>query len=212
MNNMKLNFTTFSQAILNYIKDASHNIKDRKVLDIGCGTGYYTRYFGKQNNVTGIDLQSCVQKKYHNFRFKRADATALPFKAGTFDVAVSFDVIEHIERDREMVAEAYRVLKNGGQLILGTPNRDRLIHLLLKLIGRPVQYPLYIGSYDDLGEMIHVREYTATELKDILIAAGFKHVEVFPYWLGITILEFGFVKVAKFLEQYCQYLFVRGYK
>lgn len=203
---------TFNHAIEDYIRNISREFKNKKILDIGCGTGYYTRLFGKHNNVTGIDLLACVQERYKNFQFKKADATRLSLRSNTFDAVVSFDVIEHIENDKAMIEEAYRVLEDGGQLIVGTPNRDRLIHLLLRVIGRPVKYPLYIGSYDDLGEMIHVREYTAEGLKELLANAGFKRVEVTPFWLGITVLGIGLLKAPKFLERYSQYLFVKGYK
>lgn len=202
----------FNTAIEQYIQSASLQYKNKKILDIGCGTGYYTRFFGVQNDVTGIDLLSCVEKRYKNFRFVKGDATALPFPKESFELVVSFDVIEHIENDRKMVSEAYRVLKKGGQLLIGTPNRDRLIHVLLKLIGRPVQYPLYIGHYDDLGDMIHVREYTMTDLEGKIKKSGFTNVEILPFWFGLTALEYGFLRTPKILAGMSQYLFARACK
>ena len=203
---------SLNTAMLRYIRFISDGLKDKRILDIGCGTGFYTYYFGKKNHVAGIDLQSCVGEQYKNFRFQQADATALPFKTNTFDVAISFDVIEHVEHDFDMIKEAYRVLKRGGQLIIGTPNRDRLIHLILKYLGRPVKYPLYIGSYDDLGEMIHVREYTNIDLKNILVKAGFSKIEVEPFWLGLSAVGPGLVRGPEVFSRYSQYLFAKAYK
>lgn len=209
---MKQALISFNDAISRYVEEASGEMPHKTILDIGCGTGFYTHFFGKNNTVTGVDLQSCVQKQNKNFRFVKGDATALPLKDYSFDVAVSFDVIEHIENDVDMIKEAYRVLKKGGHLILGTPNRDRLIHGLLKLVGKPVKYPLYIGNYDDLGDMIHVREYTNDELKSLLVRVGFRRVEMEPYWLGIAALGAGLRYPPKPLSRFSQYLFARAYK
>jgi SAM-dependent methyltransferase len=52
----------------------------------------------------------------------RATVPPLPFPDRSFDTVVSFQVIEHVRRDRELVAEIYRVLRPGGQLIVSTPN------------------------------------------------------------------------------------------
>jgi len=57
-------------------------------------------FFGKRNKVTGVDLLNVVKEKYHNFNFQIADATNLPFQSNTFDLVISFDVIEHIENDK----------------------------------------------------------------------------------------------------------------
>ncbi len=186
--------------------------KNMKILDIGCGTGNYTYFFCDNNNVTGIDIQNVVKKELLKFDFKIVDATNLFFADNFYDLIVSFDVIEHIAEDEKMISEAYRVLKNGGKIFLGTPNKNRLSHALLKLVGKEVKYPLNLGVNKDLGDTIHLREYNAFELKILVENAGFKNIKIKSFWLGVTLLKYGLVNPPKFLQKYCQYLFIEATK
>jgi len=207
-----MRIVSFNKEIVQYIKRKSLENIDRKILDVGCGKGDYTYFFGRRNKVIGVDLQNVVKEKYRNFNFQIADATSLPFQDNTFDVVISFDVIEHIENDKKMVAEAYRVLKSGGKIFFGTPNKTRLSHFLLRLIGKPVKYPLNLGESDKLGKIIHIREYTAEELRKVMKKSGFRDIKVIPFWFGLTFLKYGLIDPPKFLQKYCHYLFVEAAK
>jgi SAM-dependent methyltransferase len=55
-------------------------------------------------------------------RFVSGDATNLDFEAGTFDAVTMFDVLEHVPDHERANAEALRVLKPGGYLVISTPN------------------------------------------------------------------------------------------
>ncbi len=87
----------------------------RSILDIGCGTG---RFVKMDERVTGIDKNPAKHS-----RIKRGDATKLPFRDGTFDGALSYQVIEHLttEQAYRMLSEARRVLRAGGILVLNSP-------------------------------------------------------------------------------------------
>ncbi len=52
---------------------------------------------------------------------KQADACALPYPDGFFDLVLSFDVFEHIENDQQAAGECFRVLKNDGFLLFSVP-------------------------------------------------------------------------------------------
>ena len=82
-----------------------------------------------------------------NAEFRRMTAPPLDFADGSFDFALSFQVIEHIERDAEFVREVSRVLRDGGRFIVSTPNAP------MSLTRNPW----------------HVREYTAEELRELLL-------------------------------------------
>lgn len=102
-------------------------IKGRKVLDAGCGTGWFSRRAVELGaSVTSLDvgenLLNEVKKKCDTTRVV-GDVTALKFKDGTFDVVVSSDVIEHTPDPAKAVKEMARVLKKGGILALTVPNR-----------------------------------------------------------------------------------------
>ncbi len=119
------------------------------VLEIGTGTGY------------GVDIIAPNVKRFvtmdktrseelgvmpENVEFVEGVVPPLPFADESFDCVVSFQVIEHIKRDKEFVREVYRVLKKGGKFIVSTPNRP------MSLTRNPW----------------HVREYTAEQFGALL--------------------------------------------
>ncbi|MFX0022354.1 MAG: class I SAM-dependent methyltransferase [Candidatus Hermodarchaeota archaeon] len=111
---------------------AKHFLTNSYVLDNGCGTGYGTNFLAnnKVKEIVGVDISketiSFAQKKYQreNLVFKQMNSLALDFLDKTFDAVVSFDVIEHIDEkfQEKFISEIYRVLKDGGILLIGNPN------------------------------------------------------------------------------------------
>lgn len=96
------------------------------VLEIGTGTGYgidivapYASRFVTLDKYCAIDTGSLAP----NVEFVLATVPPLPFADATFDFVVSFQVIEHIKRDKLFISEVRRVLKPGGRFIVSTPNR-----------------------------------------------------------------------------------------
>ena len=110
---------------------AARLARAKRVLDLGCGTGYGSAEISKSAaNVTGLDISAdaidYVRQAYTqpNMRFLRASAAAIPVRSGSFDLVVAFEVIEHIEEWRQLLAEVRRVLAPGGQLVVSTPNKS----------------------------------------------------------------------------------------
>jgi len=101
----------------------------RKVLDIGCGTGYGAALLaekarlvvGVDNAADGIDFARENYRRPH-LHYARADCRQLPFPNRFFDVVVLFEVIEHIAEQERCLGEIRRVLAAGGCLIVSTPN------------------------------------------------------------------------------------------
>jgi len=134
---------------------ASNYAKDKIILDAACGTGYGSKILkeqGKAKKVIGLDNDfvsvKYAESKYSSYdiTFINASITKLPFSNKTFDVVVSFETIEHIAQENEMLNEIIRVLKNNGKLIISTPNDW------------------------GVGELapFHVRSYTLEKLKQTL--------------------------------------------
>lgn len=196
-----------------FIEDISKTIKNSKILDIGCGNGNYTQYFCRNNNkVIGIDIEDFRKKEFsENFEFVKYNGKRIPFKDNFFDCIISWDVIEHVEDDKLFVEEIKRVLRKGRVVFLGIPNKNRLSNILRKIIGKSVTYPLLIAENRDLGRLIHIREYTSSELKKLFENFGFKNVNIKSFWLGLrgkVNLGFDFI----FLNSLKQYLFLKAYK
>jgi len=104
------------------------NIAGKRVLDIGCGTGWFSqRAYERGANVTSLDVGTALLRQ----TLRKADVTptvgdalGLPFGDESFDVVVSSEVIEHTADAGQAVAEMGRVLRPGGVLVLTCPNKS----------------------------------------------------------------------------------------
>lgn len=91
-----------------------------RVLDIGSFDNYWLSRQGGRLRV-GVDLDVRSNPPCHAMR---GDGLNLPFPDGSFDSVFAFDVIEHVEDDRQFVAELVRVVRPGGSIAITTPNAD----------------------------------------------------------------------------------------
>lgn len=139
----------FQRSRLAYVEAAAR--VSGRVLEIGTGTGYgidiiapHAEHFTTIDKTRSEELETMPA----NVEFREAKVPPLPFEDESFDYVVSFQVIEHIRRDRDFVAEVYRVLRKGGKFIVSTPNKP------MSLTRNPW----------------HVREYTAEEFDALFLA------------------------------------------
>jgi len=100
----------------------------RTVLDAACGVGYGSFHLGDvASSVVGADFSDEAleygRRRYvrPNVRFCRADVHALPFVPGSFEVACSFETLEHVEQPAHLVREVSRVLTAAGLFLVSTP-------------------------------------------------------------------------------------------
>jgi SAM-dependent methyltransferase len=96
------------------------------ILENGCGGGEYLQRLSEQAKLAvglDVDLERVLETSQKGLTVQLAVGEALPHDAGTFDLILSNEVIEHVEDDRQTVAEMVRVLKPGGRIILFCPNR-----------------------------------------------------------------------------------------
>jgi len=109
---------------------ASRLARGKRVLDAGCGAGYGAAELAHTAiSVIGLDVAGeAIDFARANYRlpnlcFERGSCAALPHPAGSFDLVVAFEVIEHLEKWREFLLEVRRVMAPGGQFIVSTPNK-----------------------------------------------------------------------------------------
>ncbi len=103
----------------------------RRVLDVACGEGYGSAFLARSAAyVAGVDVSAQAiahaEQAYAKpgaVEFVQASCTRLPFPDLSFDVAVSFETLEHIEGQEAFLDELARVLAPGGVLILSCPNK-----------------------------------------------------------------------------------------
>lgn len=109
-----------------------------RVLDVGCGGGLLANYMARcGHRVDAIDAcgealaVARANDRTGTVRYHQADAYALPFPDGSFDVACAMDLLEHVERPDQVIAELSRVLAPSGVLFFHTFNRTWLAKLIV---------------------------------------------------------------------------------
>lgn len=105
-------------------------VKDKNVLDAACGEGYGSNLLSQYaTKVTGLDIDANTidhaKKRYQrkNLKFIQASCIKLPFESDSFDIVISFETLEHLEQQKEMLSEFNRILKSNGLLIISTPDK-----------------------------------------------------------------------------------------
>ena len=103
------------------------------LVDIGCGAGLLAPHLaGKGYRHVGVDLTRSAldQAATHGVRPLHADAMAVPLADGCADVVAVGELLEHVPDWRVALAEACRVLRPGGTLVLDTLNDTRASRLV----------------------------------------------------------------------------------
>lgn len=105
------------------VEKALQPLSKKKVLDIGCAKGNFSRLLqAKGATVAGIDISAELLKKAaalsSKIEFKLGSMTKVPYPDNSFDAAICIEVIEHVPEVVQAIAEAARVLKPGGKLVI----------------------------------------------------------------------------------------------
>jgi dolichol-phosphate mannosyltransferase len=153
-----------------------------EVLDVGCGS---SRVIGALPEGS-IALDVLIRKLRYSRKFCRplvqGSAFGLPFPDQSFPCVLCSQVIEHIPKDPVVLDEICRVVRDGGRLVLGTPDYSRWEWLLTERL-----YGLFRpGGYADE----HIAHYTRDELTGLLSARGFALDETRYIMRGELILAF----------------------
>lgn len=140
-----------------------------KVLDIGSGAGWYSMYLASKGcDVVAIDKNPLFQEK-ENLKIIRADLESkIDLPDETFDCILAWDIIEHLEKEEQIIKEIFRLLKKGGRLLMSVPNADD------SMIADK-----YL-TYCHFKDKTHKREYTDEEVKRKFAQVGFTVLKVAP--------------------------------
>ncbi len=160
--------------------EAAHLSGHETMLDAGCGPGHTALFFaGHVQKVVAVDLSQAMldqgrslaaERAIANVDFRHADVEALPFAPASFDLVTTRYSAHHWPHPLQALREFRRVLRPGGQLLLGDvvsfddPTLDT-----------------HFQTVELLRDASHVRDHTVAEWLTLLETAGFR-AEVAHTW------------------------------
>ena len=110
----------------------------RSVLEVGCGTGHFTRWMAEKGfNAAGLDSSAPMLSealRYGGSNYVTGDALALPVADRSFDLVAIITTLEFVSDPAQALAEAVRVARQG--ILLGVLNRYSLLALQRRLSGQ----------------------------------------------------------------------------
>lgn len=170
------------------VRRAVELVPDRtgRLLDLGAGDGFITSELVAAADAdlgVAVDVGTRAPLCARRRRVSQVSARLpgpLPFRAGSFDVVVSLETIEHLLDPDALLLEVRRVLSPGGLLILSTPRLDALLVVASLLVG--VQPPgieassrrRYGNPFGEQRPSGHVHLFTRRALLEALEANGFR--------------------------------------
>ncbi|MBN2190075.1 MAG: class I SAM-dependent methyltransferase [Candidatus Aureabacteria bacterium] len=154
--------------------------ENKKVLDLGCRDGEFTKHYAGKNNVTGVDIDRdalVIAKKNLNIDTEWLDLNEeFPFREDSYDAVIACEIIEHIYYPESFLEKIRRVLKPGGVFIGSAPNAFRMYNRVKFLFGRDFDTDrthIHIFSVPKIAKLLG--QYFVVE--EIVPAGG----KLFPY-------------------------------
>jgi 2-polyprenyl-3-methyl-5-hydroxy-6-metoxy-1,4-benzoquinol methylase len=178
--------------VLAILEDAVGDLSSKRLLDVGCSTGFMTRcYARKFSEVFGTDIdQPAIVHGSGSAKDRAlwavADSQCLPFPEASFDVVTCTHIYEHVPDAGRLMAEIYRVLRPNGVCFFSAGNRLSLVephyqlpllsvipkalaHWYLRLLGRGSHYYETHFSYWGLRRLVRnftLEDYTMKVVAD----------------------------------------------
>lgn len=163
-----------------FIFGAIEKKRPRKILDVGCGRGFYVQtvsLYDFPQEIHGVDINGnyleqarkiCLDKRV---KIRQGDIYHLPYPDNFFDLVICSEILEHLSNDKEALLEVKRVLKPRGTLLITVPNThfpflwDPLNWLLMRVFGTHVSKDIWwlAGIWAD-----HERLYTKQALQNVV--------------------------------------------
>lgn len=149
----------------------------KRVLDVGCSSGYLARPLVEQGcTVVGIEQDEAAAEAAREVCAEvlvgDVETMVLPFPSGSFDVVLCGDLIEHLRAPEQFLAGVQPLLRADGRLVLTTPNVANWSVRLGLLLGR--------WRYTERGilDRTHLHLFTRSTLVKTLERAGYRLLEL----------------------------------
>lgn len=159
----------------------------RKVLEIGCGSGWYS---GRLGPSIGVDISyNSLRGSSGSMAKLAADAEKLPFKDSSFDLVFGFGILHHLDDIEKGLKDIHRVLKPGGKIAFGGENNGSC---LLNYI-----FPLLYGNWNIEKGFTRIK---ISNLEKMLKRTGFKNEKFDINGFAVYGLNEPVFRITKFLE------------
>lgn len=153
----------------------------RRLLEVGTGAGLFLKAAARAGwEASGLELSgegAAFARDRLGLDVRQERAERMSFPPGTFDVAVMFDVIEHLFDPKAVLTATRRSLKPGGVLVVSTPNFNALSRHVLGI------------DWAVLSPLEHTYYYTERTLEAMLKACGFSKTESIRQFAGWSPIE-----------------------
>lgn len=167
------------------------------ILDVGCGNGWIAKKFlPKGKTVVSLDISvtnpSIIKKLYSDPKHFAiaADSFHLPFNNNSFDCVVASEIIEHVFDPSAFLKELFRVVKNGGSLIITTPYKEKIIYYLCIHCNQKTPANAHLHSFDEkkLESLYSEKDLEGFKFKTfgnkaLIFLLTHVFLKYFPFWL-----------------------------
>ena len=150
--------------------------KQKKILDIGSGPGFFLRRAKKRGwDVLGIEPSPeasayaikqkipTIQKFFHEVDLK---------KLGKFDAIHTFDVLEHVNDPTNILKKAHSLLKKGGIIVIEVPNDFNPLQKIIQKSHKKKEYWVTLSSKSQ--KFVHLNYFTFESISNLVKKTGFK--------------------------------------
>jgi 2-polyprenyl-3-methyl-5-hydroxy-6-metoxy-1,4-benzoquinol methylase len=160
--------------------------KDQRVLELGCSTGYMSKYMAQKQNcsVVGIELDAAAAKhaakfcrEVHVRNLNDADRFA-GLGPQAFDVVLMGDVLEHLADPRGVLVQIRELLARNARIVVCLPNVLHWLTRIRMLLGR--------FDYEVAGTLdhTHLRFFTVKTSRELIEGAGYRVTRFHPAFGG----------------------------
>jgi ubiquinone/menaquinone biosynthesis C-methylase UbiE len=148
------------------------------ILEIGCGTGYFTRELTQRGaDIIAIDVSpdlleiAKAKSSAPNVRYEIQNASALTYSDATFDSVVGSSILHHLEIE-EALREIHRVLKHGGTIYFTEPN----------MLNPQIAIQKNVPSIKRrLGDSPDETAFFRWSLRRLLEQTGYRSIQIDPF-------------------------------
>ena len=192
----------FDSTKINYkkiLKKIKMLVKNKKVLDVGCGLGIFSYEISKYASfVDAIDIDPNVlecSKKSNNIKYILSSIENYNVNK-KYDLIICLQVLEHIKNDKYVFKKIVNLLKKGGYILISTPNKNKFINHNFKIKRLFKKFFPNVKSCELLKDKPHGHErlgYNKQDFEFFATENNLKIVDVFYEDSPIIIYEIFFL-------------------